>query len=116
MQEISNVTAINLADFFHPHGFHRNKGKYPGIKLKEALVPIVKKSVSEKKIIKINLGEMKTLFGSFVDGAFGIFIDQYGEHFFDHFSFVEGRPEFKMVIDRVFEAHKRKNFNKGSKE
>ena len=95
MQELNNVTPINLADFFHPHGFHGNKGKYLGIRLKEKLGPIVKESVSSKKSIKIDLDKMKTLFGSFVDGAFGIFIDRYGEQFYTHFNFVGGRPEFQ---------------------
>lgn len=101
---------IILAIYFHPHGFHRDIGKFPGIDLYEKLKPLLEDPDSK---IVIDLTEMKTLYGSFVDGAFGLFIDKYRDNFFNKISFINSKPEFEIVINRVFNRHKDKNFNAG---
>lgn len=106
--------SINLAEFFHPHGFHREKGKFPGLELANKLRPIIKKAAQNSSQIRINLEDMKAMYGSFVDGAFGEFIDDYKDNFYSIVTFVGGNPDFLTVINRVFNKHKEKNFNEGA--
>ena len=104
---------INLAQYYHPHGFHREKGKYPGIGLYNKLKPLVETAVQNNSTVNLDLSEMKALYGSFVDGAFGIFIDDLKDDFFKTFVFSGGKPELMIVINRVFAKHKELKFNEG---
>ena len=113
---MSDLEPINLATFYHPHGFHRDKGKYPGEELYKLLKPEVDEILNSHPMVKIDLDEMKTLYGSFVDGAFGLFIDEYKEDFFKKIVFVGGKQEFSDVINRVFLRHKKRKFNEGATE
>jgi STAS-like domain of unknown function (DUF4325) len=99
---------FNIAKDFHPYGFHRDKGAYPGKLLKNRLDDLIKDNAE----VEIEIGEMKALYGSFVDGAFGLFIDQYKEDFFKKFIFQsEKRPEYLKVISAIFARHKEIDFN-----
>ena len=108
---MKDLETINLAEFYHPHGFHRDKGKYPGERLYELLRLRTNQVFSSGDAVKIDLDGMQTLYGSFVDGAFGLFIDEFKEEFFKKFIFLGGKQEFYTVINRVFRRHKERDFN-----
>jgi hypothetical protein len=110
---MSTHDPINLAKYYFPYGFHRSNGAYPGNKLFKKLQPIVTQSVREQKSVVINLDDMKALYGSFIDGAFGEFIDEYKDNFFNVFVFVsEKNPTHLNAIRRVYQLHVDKNFNR----
>lgn len=100
----------NIGLEFHLYGFHRDRGGYPGILLRSKL----EKLIADQKpdVVELDLGDMKALYGSFVDGAFGLFIDRHREKFFEKFVFVsEKRPEYLKVINEIYNRHKVIDFN-----
>lgn len=100
----------NVSSEFHPYGFHRDKGAYPGILLKQKLKKVLEQKNTDRIVIILN--DMKTIYGSFIDGAFGEFIDTHKEKFFEHFIFVsDSKPEFISVVNKIYLRHKEKNFN-----
>jgi len=100
----------NVAEKFHLYGFHRDKGPYPGEMLRDQLKKILEDTQPDK--VEIEFGHMKALYGSFVDGAFGFFIDKYKEDFFKKFVFQsEGKPEYLSVISAIYKRHQELNFN-----
>lgn len=104
--------SVNLAKFFYPYGFHRDKGPHPGIELRTKIRPLFQMAKSKNQPILIELGEMKALYGSFIDGAFGEFIDELKQDFRKYFVFVsEKNPAYLSAVDRVFKRHAEKQFN-----
>lgn len=108
------IIEVNVGKTFHPYGFHRDQGAYPGLLLKDRIKPIVDAAQQGQKLIEINFNDMKVVYGSFVDGAFGEYMDKYKDQFFNHFSFrSDAKPEFMDVVQRIFARHKERNFNAG---
>lgn len=106
---------VNIADTFHPYGFHRDKGAYPGEVLRDKLKPILEKAQNHKQPLHIDLNGMKALYGSFVDGAFGLYMDQYKDKFYEVFMFkADKNPEYLGVVNRIYERHKDRQFNVGA--
>ena len=104
---------IELATFFHYYGFHREKGQFPGVKLREKLKPLVDEAIKANTPIRINLNSMHALYGSFIDGAFGMYMDELKESFFEKFIFIsETNPSLLGAVHRVFKRHQERNFNK----
>ena len=106
---MSEPIMFNVANEFHNYGFHRNEGGFPGMKLREILSQL--KNQNPGKKLTIDLSGMKAFYASFADGAFGLFIDEEKERFFDTFSF-SGKTEYIETVNRVFERHKALGFNK----
>ncbi len=106
------VEYINLGQWFHSYGFHRDQGTFPGKLLYQRLEPLVERCEREDRILELDLRDMKTLHASFFDGAFGKFIDRFGDAFFQKMRFVTSNTRFEATISNVFAKHKDKDFNK----
>lgn len=105
------TTPLKLSEFFYPYGFHRDMGPHPGIELEAKLRPFFEQVKGNGRLL-IDLDGMKAFYGSFIDGAFGQFMDELKHDFFSKFIFVsETNPAFIKAVKRVFERHQAKQFN-----
>lgn len=106
------MKTVNIATFFHPYGFHRDKGAFPGEVLSKKLRPIFEEAQGKQESVTIDLNGMRAFYRSFADGAFGLYIDELKDDFFNKFSFASSNnATYIETIQRVFRDHKELNFN-----